>query len=234
MRNKSGRRLVMFDIDGTLTETMQVDTECFLCAFEEVFGFKGIDADWSRYRHTTDSGILGELFERRKKRAPLAEEIEEFRSRFLRLLAEAEASGPFQAIAGAAALLERLAASSRTQVALATGCWRDSARLKMASAGMRFDDFPSGTADDGITREEIMTISRRRAERISPGELADWIYVGDALWDARACRNLGIPFIGVGSGERGQRLAREGAVRVFPDLSETELFLTALEETVRG
>ena len=39
--------LVMFDIDGTLTETMKVDEECFVRSFEDVFGFVNIDTDWS-------------------------------------------------------------------------------------------------------------------------------------------------------------------------------------------
>jgi len=30
--------LVMFDIDGTLTETMKVDEECFVRSFKDVFG----------------------------------------------------------------------------------------------------------------------------------------------------------------------------------------------------
>ena len=39
-------RLVIFDIDGTLTETMKVDEECFVRSFAEVFGFTDIDTDW--------------------------------------------------------------------------------------------------------------------------------------------------------------------------------------------
>jgi beta-phosphoglucomutase-like phosphatase (HAD superfamily) len=33
--------LVMFDIDGTLTETMEIDEECFVRSFKDVFGFSG-------------------------------------------------------------------------------------------------------------------------------------------------------------------------------------------------
>ena len=54
------------------------------------------------------------------------------------------------------------------------------------------------------------------------------VYVGDGVWDARACRTLRIPFIGVGSGVREAQLPAEGAVRVFQDLSETDLFLESL------
>src|SRR5437660_3188125 len=61
-------RLVMFDIDGTLTETMKVDEERFVRSFAEVFGLTDIDADWSHYPHVTDSGIFHEVY------APRSEE----------------------------------------------------------------------------------------------------------------------------------------------------------------
>jgi hypothetical protein len=41
--HKTGVRLIIFDLDGTLAETMKVDAECFLSSFAEVFGVTGID-----------------------------------------------------------------------------------------------------------------------------------------------------------------------------------------------
>jgi hypothetical protein len=43
--------LVMFDIDGTLTETMKVDEECFVRSFKDAFGFADIGTDWSLSTH---------------------------------------------------------------------------------------------------------------------------------------------------------------------------------------
>ena len=37
--------LVMFDIDGTLTETMKVDEECFVRSLAEVCGFTDVETD---------------------------------------------------------------------------------------------------------------------------------------------------------------------------------------------
>jgi phosphoglycolate phosphatase-like HAD superfamily hydrolase len=54
--------------------------------------------------------------------------------------------------------------------------------------------------------------------------------VGDGVWDARACRSLGIPFIGIGTGSRAKRLSAEGAVCVFPDFSDTDIFLRGVHE----
>src|SRR5216110_4130827 len=198
--------LVMFNIDGTLTETVKADEECFVCSFKDVFGFTDVDTDWSHYPHTTDSGIFHDVFTSRIGRSPTAQEGSRFRQHFIQLLAAASSQSPFAPVAGADRLLSRLAQSSSHRVSLATGGWRDSARLKMASAGMCFDDHPAASADDAHDRESIMRLSMQRAVERHRGSFASTLYIGDGVWDARACRALGIPFIGIGSGVRATRL----------------------------
>jgi phosphoglycolate phosphatase-like HAD superfamily hydrolase len=61
------------------------------------------------------------------------------------------------------------------------------------------------------------------------GGLEDSVYVGDGVWDARACRALGIPFIGIGRAGQADKLLEEGAVRVFADLADSELFFRVLQ-----
>jgi phosphoglycolate phosphatase-like HAD superfamily hydrolase len=73
-----------------------------------------------------------------------------------------------------------------------------------------------------------MRLSMQRASERYGEVFASIVYVGDGVWDAHACRALGIPFIGIASGERAARLASEGAVRVFQDFSESDLFLESL------
>jgi phosphoglycolate phosphatase-like HAD superfamily hydrolase len=127
-------------------------------------------------------------------------------------------------------MLSRLASGAAYRVSLATGAWADSARLKMATAGMCFNDHPAASADDAPDRESIMTLSMQRAAERYGGPFASTVYVGDGVWDAQACRVLGIPFIGIGSGVSAARLASEGAVRVFQDFSQDDLFLEILDE----
>jgi phosphoglycolate phosphatase-like HAD superfamily hydrolase len=217
--------LVMFDIDGTLTETMNVDEECFVCSFKDVFGFVDIETDWSRYPRTTDSGAFHDVFTSRIGRSPTAEEVSRFRQHFIQLLTAASLQSPFAPVPGAERLLSRLAHGGSHRVSLATGGWRDSARLKMASAGMCFDDHPAASADDALDRESIMRLSRQRAAERYGESFACTVYVGDGVWDARACRSVGIPFIGIGTGSRATRLSAEGALCVFADFSDTDIFL---------
>jgi phosphoglycolate phosphatase-like HAD superfamily hydrolase len=222
--------LVMFDIDGTLTETKKVDEECFARSFNDVFGFTDIDTDWSRYPSTTDSGIFHDVFTSRIGESPTAQDVSRFRQHFVQLLAAAASQSPFAPVAGADRLLARLTQGGSHRVSLATGGWRDSARLKMASAGMCFDDHPAATADDALDRESIMTLSMQRAAERYGESFACTVYVGDGVWDARACRSVGIPFIGIGTGSRATRLSAEGAVRVFPDFCDADIFLRSVDE----
>ena len=222
--------LVMFDIDGTLTETVKVDEECFVRSLTEVCGFTDIETDWSRYQHTTDSGIFVEIHEARTGRPPSAAEVSHFRLHFVDLLVQASSESAFAPIQGASRLLSGLACSAEHRVSLSTGGWRDSARLKMASAGMCFDDCPAASADDAHDRESLMRFSMQRAVERYGAQFVSTVYVGDGIWDARACHALGIPFIGIGSGERAARLSSEGAVRVFQDYSDADLFVESLDE----
>jgi phosphoglycolate phosphatase-like HAD superfamily hydrolase len=226
--------LVMFDIDGTLTETMKVDEECFVRSFKDVFNFADIDTDWSYYPRTTDSGIFHDVFTSRIGRSPTAQEVSRFREHFIQLLAAASAQSPFAPVAGVDRFLFRLAQGGSHRVSLATGGWRDSARLKMASAGMCFDDHPAASADDALDRESIMRLSEQRAAERYGGSFACTVYVGDGVWDARACRSVGIPFIGIGTGNRATRLFAEGAVCVFPDFSNADMFLRTVYENTNA
>src|SRR5262249_27771565 len=174
-------RLVIFDIDGTLTQSMRAETECFVRSLADICGFHDVETDWSRCTHATDSGVFHEIYEARSGRSPSSIEISQFRQRFLSLLAQASSEATFAPITGASLLLSRLACSAEHRVALATGAWRDSARLKMASAGLCYDNYPAASSDDALDRESIIRLSiSRAAERY--GGFSDTVYVGDGVW----------------------------------------------------
>lgn len=222
-------RLVIFDIDGTLTETAKTDEECFVRSLAEVCGFVRVETDWSRYKHTTDSSIFHEIYEARTGQPPSAVEVSRFREHFVDLLSQASSESAFSQVAGASRLLASLSRSAQHRVSLATGAWRDSARLKMASAGLCYDDYPAASSDDAFDRESIIKLSiQRAAERY--GRFDSTVYIGDGVWDVRACRAIGIPFIGVADDVRATRLIAEGAVCVLPDLSDGDLFLRRVYE----
>jgi beta-phosphoglucomutase-like phosphatase (HAD superfamily) len=226
-------KLVMFDIDGTLTQTYQADETCFVQALREVFGFTDINTDWESYPHCSDSGILEALFQLRLGRSPLPAEISTLQAHFLSLLTAATIVRPFDAIAGARDFLCALISSSGLAVSLASGAWECSARFKLASTGLDFPQIPAAFSDDAHAREAIMQASLTRAAQSRSLDSFDAvIYVGDGVWDARAARNLGFRFIGISHEPATvERLYAEGAHHVFADYLHPASFMAALHKS---
>jgi phosphoglycolate phosphatase-like HAD superfamily hydrolase len=222
-------RLAVFDLDGTLADTLAVDHRCFVDAFRLEHGIDFTDDDWSNYRQTTDSGITPEVLERHLGRPSTAAEVERHKQRFIELLERASAAEPdgFREVAGAADLLAALAARPDWRVVVATGSWRDSARLKLRLAGLDRFGLPLASADDAETREEIVAHGVALADGGGPFE--GTVLIGDKPWDLAAARHFGFGFVGVASSSR-QRLRAAGAECVFDDWRATSAVLSELRE----
>lgn len=223
-------RLAIFDIDGTLTDTNAVDDECFLLAAADAFELDAGGLDWTGAPHVTDSTIARWMSEHHRGRAATSAELDGLVRRFLALLEEQLARSParFAPIAGAVGLLPSLRAAG-WDVALATGGWGRSARFKLTAAGIHEPELVLACADDGLTREEIVLLARDRAAAEHRRESYTRIVsVGDGVWDVRTAANLGIPFVGVGAGERAARLREAGASVVLSTFADREAVCTAL------
>ena len=226
--------LVIFDIDGTLTDTNEVDEAGFAQAVMREFGFTGFSTDWSDYEHCVDRFIVGELVHRYAQRAVTAEELERFQNTFLQVLRDActEAPERFTPIAGAAKLLARLREDANQAIAFATGGYRLTAGFKLEQAGLEVADLPLASADDGLSREEIIGTAQARAGRAyGVSHFARIVSVGDGLWDLRTARSLNLPFMGVGVGARAERLRAAGAGAVVADYREVDAILRLLAST---
>ena len=186
--------LVMFDIDGTLVDSSDVDTRCFTTAVWQVTGVN-IDSDWSQYEHATDAGIVAEFIERQgfTNKREIASAIKRV---FVALIEQSLKREPLKEIEGAGQFLSYLRSRSDVVISLATGGWHDSAALKLQSAGINFQDLVLVSSDAAIDRAGIMTISRQKA---SAGRDLPVVYFGDGVWDKKACEAMGIDFVLVGN-----------------------------------
>jgi phosphoglycolate phosphatase-like HAD superfamily hydrolase len=220
-------QLVIFDIDGTLTLTNEVDSHCYVRAIFEFLGV-AIDDDWSHYRHVTDSGIARELFGRHRR---CLEDLNEVRNRFVALLEASLNANPegCRQVVGADNLLDQLRGMPDVTLGLATGGWAASALVKLRHAGLNIDGLAFASADDAEARTEIMAICLQRAAHSASVHPFDEVtYIGDGLWDAIAADALGWRFIGIGDGPHAERLRSAGAGHVFPAFRNHQEVLLAL------
>lgn len=229
--------LAVFDIDDTLTITRSIDDECYLTALALEFSITGCSPDWENYESSTDSGLAEEILRTALGGAVGEEKIGRLKARFVSLLERASLTEPdrFPAALGAAELLRGLCSDGRWGVAIATGAWRESAEIKLRASGLDSvaSSLPIACADDSPHRERIVELAVERArEKQGVDGFSRVVYLGDGVWDARACRGLGIPFVGVAHHRNRIGLVREGASHVVGGFESLGVVMEALEHAM--
>ena len=228
-------KLVVFDIDDTLTQTMDVDTECFLRTVDELLDLDTSTLTWSDFPNVTDTGILEVLYQKSRGTPPTQREHDAFLDHFFQGLVAAHRRSPdrFRPVPGAVEILDHLRVSSDWAVALATGAWARTARFKLQAAGIDPSGLAFATSDDHHTRAGIVTRAiqeaERRARRVDG--FAAVVAVGDGAWDVATAGELGISFIGLGPPDR---LSAIGAPVGVTDFSDPDAFLSLLNRATAG
>lgn len=225
--------LVMFDLDGTLLNSNALDVYCFHAALASVMGIDSIADDWTDFKYVTDEGIVTEIISNQLNRRATKQEVYTIRRKILELLQEqAHANREwFTPVPGAPALFRSLTAMGNCKVAIATGCWKASAVLKLSTAEFNVENLTIASCDDSHRREEIMRIAYTRAVGACDiGAFETVTYVGDGVWDIRAAKALGYAFIGVGSSCNQEALRQAGATSVLSDFRDTQAFYSRLDE----
>jgi phosphoglycolate phosphatase-like HAD superfamily hydrolase len=222
-------RLAIFDIDGTLTDTNGVDDDCYRAAVADALDIDPGVYDWAKAAHITDAGIFQWVAGELGRPAPSSAETDRAIATLGEQLAAVCEREPhrFAEIAGARAALSAMQAEGWC-VAVATGCWGVSARLKLRAAGIEVPGEVVACADDAIARADIVQLAQRRAERHYDRTFDRVVSLGDGPWDVRAAIELNMPFIGMGG--RESELRELGASTVLRDYRDLDAFRRALSE----
>jgi beta-phosphoglucomutase-like phosphatase (HAD superfamily) len=188
-------KAIVFDIDGTLIESMSIDSDLYFSSILAVLGPIEFRKNLIDYDHVTDSGIIAQLLVDNDIGMESGI-VESIRDHFVASLsAHIDSVGPFPTIRGAAQFVDNLRRSKEHEVAIATGGWRSSALLKLNTSEINVHGIPLASCDDAESRAEIMRVGLAKLGR----EFESVTYFGDAEWDRRACQTLGWEFIPVGS-----------------------------------
>ncbi|TGL58795.1 HAD family hydrolase [Leptospira sarikeiensis] len=216
--------LVVFDIDGTLTDTVSLHRK----AFHEVlvsFGLPGLSPEVKEYKHHTDSNIFKEIYT--SFRADWTEEISKKFEKELALNIKDKFQNGISEISGAKFFLERLR-SEGIPFAYATGSFYEPAFLKLKDCGLPLD-VPLATASSFYERESIVQSAIEESSKKYSKQFSKTICFGDGIWDSKTAKNLGLEFIGIT--EDPNLLSEwkdQNILHVFRDYSDEFLILSAV------
>ena len=189
----------IFDIDGTLVESLGFDDACYVSAIREVLGEVYIHDDWSKYKNVTDTGSLRQIMEENKIQEK--EQIKEVRTKFGELIrCHLQSVGKCRPKEGAIHLINKLIAAEDYKVGFATGGWEHTAKMKLRHVGFNLKDTVLTSSDDGDERVVIM----QKCLFALGNCFQRIVYIGDAEWDMQATKTLGWHFIGVGARLKGK------------------------------
>jgi phosphoglycolate phosphatase-like HAD superfamily hydrolase len=227
------RKLVLFDIDGTLVLTGGAGLRAMNRALEDAFG-RTEALDGIPVAGRTDWAILADAV-RRFGRSLDGATLADLEARYVANLAE-EIHHPGQGrkgvMPGIPQILETLDRRDDIVVGLLTGNFEGGAQVKLGYFDLwRYFQF-GAFGGDAADRNALVPFAVERARSCGLPEIADSdvIVVGDTPHDVLCAHAAGAVAVGVATGSSSvEDLRAAGAEHVFADFSDASAFLRLLE-----
>ena len=233
VREDRVRKLVLFDIDGTLISTRGAAWRAFKDGLEAVYGRTGPIESYD-FHGRTDGQIARELLrlaglEDDDIDAGLDRLWDHYLGGLERELARSDAGTVV--LPGVPELLDALHETDHL-VALLTGNIERGARTKLSAVGLwdRFDFGAYGSDHERRDRLPAVAVRRARERTGDHYQARDVVILGDTPFDVTCGRELGVWAVAVATGRHSVEELREaGADRVLDDLRDTDAALAAIE-----
>src|SRR5215468_6146006 len=202
----NGRRLVLFDIDGTLLSAGRVARDAILKSLKTSFdwAYTADHEDRGKFDFSgkTDPQIVRELVLESVGRDHFDRNLARALELYLEELERQLLPGTVVPKPGIVDLLRRLADEPRVTLGLLTGNLERGARLKLAPPGFN-PYFPFGAfGSDSADRYELPEVAVRRAREATGRTFAGKaiVIVGDSIHDVACGRSLGVRSVAVATG----------------------------------
>ncbi len=193
-------KLLLFDIDGTLVNTHGAGLRAMNRAFEFLYGHTSI-LDGIVLAGRTDVLILMDAFRKSGSEFSFAD-VDRFKRIYFEMLIEELETGQNHLLPGVDELLSELHATENVSLALLTGNWQHSGRLKIHPFGLN-DYFPFGAfADDAVERTDLVPVAVERFERLNNHSVhpRDVLVIGDTPSDILCAKPHGAISVAVATG----------------------------------
>jgi phosphoglycolate phosphatase len=219
----AAKRLLLFDIDGTLVNTGGAGVQSLKATVRRRFDTED-DLHDIEIAGKTDRAIIRDIL-RKFDVAPTDENIVSFGREYIDRLPLWLSRTRGRVLPGIQVLLERLKRQRHVVLALLTGNLHEGARLKLQHYGL-WDFFEFGAfADDHHDRNELGAFARQRAQAKHDHEFdaADIDVIGDTNHDIACGKAFGARTIAVATGSWSrERLQSCAPDFLFDDFCDTD------------
>ena len=225
------KRLVLFDIDGTLLSAGGISARALADALAETFGTAGPMEGYD-YSGKTDPLIVRELmagagFSQSGIDAKMALTLDLYKQRLAASLRPDHVTPK----PGVAKLVAALAQDPEVTLGLLTGNLEPCARLKLGPLGMNRHFGFGAFGSDHEDRHRLPPVAVERALAATGHRFVgkQVVVVGDSIHDVRCGRGLGVRAVAVASGKTSlEVLARESPDALLGDCADTEASIRAI------
>lgn len=223
------KRLLLWDIDGTLIDSGGAGRRALQAALRTVFGLDGSLADIS-LAGRTDRSIMRSIFQEFGVPAT-AENFARYTAGYVAALSTELHRPGARILPGIRELLHAIRCDGQFAQGLLTGNLRRGAEAKLAPHGL-WEHFPFGAfGDDGEHRRDLAAHALCRARERHGVDFAGaqiWI-IGDTEYDIDCGRAIGARTLAVGTGVRTvAQLEVHRPTALRPDLADTAAVLRLL------
>ncbi|ACF42832.1 HAD family hydrolase [Pelodictyon phaeoclathratiforme] len=196
------KKLVLFDIDGTLLSVNKINRSVLVDALTEVYGTAG-SAGTHNFAGKMDSTIFYEVLRNAGlSEGDIAAKFELAKKTYIEMFRAHAKPSDVLLMEGIRELLEELSGHSDVMLALLTGNFEASGRHKLLLPEINHY-FPFGAfADDAPSRNELPAIAVEKAYQLSGIKFFnhDIIIIGDTEHDIACARVLNAKSIAVATG----------------------------------
>lgn len=230
------KKLVLFDIDGTLVDCGRVPKQAFMKALETVFGSSGIANRYNfsgrtdvqiAYDVMTGAGLDGQQVNKK---------LPEVLDHYLVHLGENLKPEQVTIKPGIQPLLDRLISDRTARVGLLTGNVEKGAAIKLGRAGLgsyfgRNGALFGAFGSDSMDRYDLPAIAAKKALEFT-GETftgKQIVIIGDSIHDVLCGKALNVRSIAVATGwTSAEELRAEDPDCFFQDFSDTDQVLESI------
>ncbi len=225
------KKLVLFDIDGTLLNMGAINRSVLVDALKNVYGTPG-SANTCNFAGKLDSNIMYETMQSAGlSNAEIADKFEQAKTTYIEMFRARAKESDVVLIEGVRELLEKLSSHSELLLGLLTGNFEASGRHKLLLPEINHYFSFGAFADDGGNRNDLPPVAVRKAYQLTGRHFSEQeiIIIGDTEHDIVCARAVNAKSIAVATGTCStEELQKHHPHVLYENLSRTDVVLNEI------